>query len=99
MNILLVDGNEKEASDRYTKLGMDTQFQVYEKILKKYSSSSINITTIHPAVHNNYLPLGISLDDFEAVAWTGSLLNIYNCLLYTSPSPRDLSSSRMPSSA
>ena len=78
MNILLVDGNEKEASDRYTKLGMDTQFQVYEKVLKKYSSSTINITTIHPAVHNNYLPLGISLDDFEAVAWTGSLLNIYN---------------------
>ena len=61
MNILLVDGNEKEASDRYTKLGMDTQFQVYEKILKKYSSSTINITTIHPAVHNDYLPLGISL--------------------------------------
>ena len=24
---------------------------------------------------------------------------IYNCLLYTSPSPRDLSTSRMPSSA
>ena len=26
-------------------------------------------------------------------------LLIYNCLLYTSPSPRDLSTSRMPSSA
>ena len=25
--------------------------------------------------------------------------NIYRCLLYTSPSPRDLSTSRMPSSA
>ena len=25
--------------------------------------------------------------------------NIYGCLLYTSPSPRDLSTSRMPSSA
>ena len=25
--------------------------------------------------------------------------NIYTCLLYTSPSPRDLSTSRMPSSA
>ena len=24
---------------------------------------------------------------------------LYNCLLYTSPSPRDLSTSRMPSSA
>ncbi len=78
MNILLVDGNEKEASDRYTKLGMDTQFQVYEKILNKYSNSKINVTTIHPAIHDNYLPIGISLDDFEAVAWTGSLLNIYN---------------------
>ena len=78
MNILLVDGNEKEASDRYTKLGMDTQYQVYENILKKYSNSKINVTTIHPAIHDNYLPLGISLDNFEAVAWTGSLLNIYN---------------------
>ncbi len=78
MNILLVDGNEKEASDRYTKLGMDTQFQIYEKILKKKSNLHINTTTIHPAVHDKYLPLGISLDDFNAVAWTGSLLNIYN---------------------
>ena len=26
-------------------------------------------------------------------------VNIYTCLLYTSPSPRDLSTSRMPSSA
>jgi len=42
MNILLVDGNEKEASDRYTKLGMDTQFQVYEKILKKYYRIYLN---------------------------------------------------------
>ena len=25
--------------------------------------------------------------------------NLYGCLLYTSPSPRDLSTSRMPSSA
>ena len=30
-------------------------------------------------------------------AWSGSLLE--RCLLYTSPSPRDLSTSRMPSSA
>ena len=28
----------------------------------------------------------------------GAVLNLY-CLLYTSPSPRDLSTSRMPSSA
>ena len=47
MNILLVDGNEKEASERYTKLGMDTQFQVYEKILKKYSKSNVNDAKIN----------------------------------------------------
>ena len=78
MNLLLVDGNEKEASDRYTRNGMDTQFEVYEKILKKNSNTNINISTIHPAVHDEYLPIGTNLDDFEAIAWTGSLLNIYN---------------------
>ena len=44
MNILLVDGNEKKASDRYKRLGMETQYEVYEKVLKKNSKSDINIT-------------------------------------------------------
>ena len=39
----------------------------------------------------------------EDIAETGATLNenawIKTCLLYTSPSPRDLSTSRMPSSA
>ena len=35
--------------------------------------------------------------DFSSVLWLEGLLN--SCLLYTSPSPRDLSTSRMPSSA
>ena len=30
---------------------------------------------------------------------TGDEESVYSCLLYTSPSPRDLSTSRMPSSA
>ncbi len=78
MNLLLVDGNEKEASDRYVKMGMDTQFEVYKKILNKISKNNINFTIIHPAIMDEYLPVGISLDDFDSVAWTGSLLNIYN---------------------
>ena len=41
MNLLLVDGNEKEASDRYIKMGMDTQFDVYKKILKKKKDKRI----------------------------------------------------------
>ena len=33
MKVLIVDGNEKSASDRYTELGMLTQYEVYKKVL------------------------------------------------------------------
>jgi len=78
MNILIVDGNEKEASSRYTDMGMDTQYEVYKKVLNSLSLENLNIQIIHPANSNNFLPDGISLDDFDGVAWTGSLLNIYD---------------------
>ena len=42
MNILIVDGNEKEASDRYTEMGMDTQFENYKKILATLSKDILN---------------------------------------------------------
>ena len=77
MNILIVDGNEKEPSDNYVKLGMDTQYDVYSKILQKLTNDSLNITVVHPAINSDFIPQGVSLDDFEGVAWTGSLLNIY----------------------
>ena len=51
-------------------------------------------------------------DDANAITWnpaglpglrrtefTSTYANLYNCLLYTSPSPRDATLSRMPSSA
>ena len=78
MNILIVDGNEKKPSDNYKQLGMDTQYDVYSKILQKLANNSLNITVIHPAINSDFIPLGLSLDDFEGVAWTGSVLNIYD---------------------
>ena len=51
MNILIVDGNEKKASDKYVELGMDTQYEVYSKILNKISKNSLNISIIHPATN------------------------------------------------
>jgi len=78
MNILIVDGNEKEASDHYIKLGMDTQYDVYSKVINKISNYEFNVSVIHPAITNDYLPLGTSLNDFDGIAWTGSLLNIYD---------------------
>ena len=78
MNILLVDGNEKEASDKYINAGMKTQYEVYETILKKNTKKKINVITIHPAINNEYLPKGLNLDDLNGIVWTGSALNIYN---------------------
>ena len=44
---------------------------------------------------------GIELGEIEGRLYTAMSLTSYllSCLLYTSPSPRDLSTSRMPSSA
>ena len=43
---------------------------------------------------------GGSATTIEAIGGSGSFADLFtSCLLYTSPSPRDLSTSRMPSSA
>ena len=59
----------------------------------------------HPA-YDDYPVVGVDWKQAKAFAyWRTSLWNKYKdasvntCLLYTSPSPRDLSTSRMPSSA
>jgi len=79
MNILIIDGNEKKASENYSILGMDTQYEVYSKVIRKlFNDKNLNISIIHPAIESNFIPKGLSLDDFEGIAWTGSVLNIYD---------------------
>ena len=78
MNLLIVDGNEKSASEKYIKMGMPTQFEVYDKVLRSLIKENCNITTLHPACTDNYLPHGVNIEDFEGIVWTGSLLNIYD---------------------
>ena len=78
MNILIIDGNEKNASNRYVEMGMPTQFKIYENVLRNLLKNEFTITIIHPAISNNYLPQGVNLDDFQGIVWTGSLLNIYD---------------------
>ena len=43
--------------------------------------------------------LTLVLGQIERNFGKGSIMRLGDCLLYTSPSPRDVSSSRMPSSA
>ena len=78
MNILIVDGNEKKASDKYIEFGMPTQYEVYRDVLKSLLKTKLNISIIHPAFIKDYMPKGLCLDDFHGIVWTGSLLNIYD---------------------
>ena len=48
MKVLIVDGNEKSASDRYTELGMLTQYEVYKKVLENIADIELDIIVIHP---------------------------------------------------
>ena len=52
-------------------------------------------------LHKKYLSMKMQeiIDEYSATGVTEYPLGGYICLLYTSPSPRDLSTSRMPSSA
>ena len=52
---------------------------------------------IYQVVDNVYVAIGYGLAN--SILIVGDTGNIIICLLYTSPSPRDLSTSRMPSSA
>ena len=45
------------------------------------------------------VPVSVAVDDLPATVRQGSVVDIWVCLLYTSPSPRDGLLSRMPSSA
>ena len=61
------------------------------------------VKTLHPKIHAGILARG-KIDE-EQLSGIGAdkidlvVVNLYPCLLYTSPSPRDATLSRMPSSA
>ena len=78
INILIVDGNDKDSSEEYIKLGMNTLFEEYKNILTNLSPIKLNIKIIHPAWNKNFFEKGISIDDFHGIVWTGSVLNIYD---------------------
>ena len=70
-----------------------------------YTPSRDEPATRDPVNPNNNNPV----EDYEQITnfhymsngqvVTGGSANVYDCLLYTSPSPRDRTRSRMPSSA
>ena len=78
--------------DRFNNLEVffNLGYNVNKNFLSKFSDEVIKVD-------------GLKMLITQAVAsfniWTDSEINIEDCLLYTSPSPRDSCASRMPSSA
>ena len=52
MKVLIVDGNEKSASDRYTELGMLTQYEVYKKVLENIADIELEIIHVNSEFPN-----------------------------------------------
>ena len=69
--------------------------EIIEKSLSKFSLSK-NEKFIQEVLWRTYWKGWLEL---RPNVWTDYLIELNNCLLYTSPSPRDRQKSRMPSSA
>ena len=70
-----------------------TAFAQYDDV---YFDPSTDTETKYETSYDDYDEDDSQDDDFDASSYDD---DDYDCLLYTSPSPRDLSTSRMPSSA
>ena len=76
-----------------TNFNRETVFQLGQVELYEYSERQPEIEVTLEKIIDGTKPLWFMLTDPAYTDLVG------NCLLYTSPSPRDLSTSRMPSSA
>ena len=77
------------------KLVFPTYEEMHEKAVKLghlIKSKNINFDKMVVVSRGGFVPAAV-------VAYTLGIQDVDICLLYTSPSPRDLSTSRMPSSA
>ena len=78
---------------------IDFQAISYYSAPKRDEDRPKSLDEVDPKLIETYNKLGIPLEEQKALAGVAVDAVFDSCLLYTSPSPRDLSTSRMPSSA
>ena len=71
---------------------------IFGKFSEEFLDLPVEVLSTVMKSHQRYVPLLLKNKSFSKLDLS-SEKNISTCLLYTSPSPRDLSTSRMPSSA
>ena len=78
LKILMVDGYDYDGWKSLNDANCIDAFEHYSNTLKSISKTPLDIITIHPGKKIDFLPSGISLNDFDGIIWTGSSLNIYD---------------------
>ena len=96
-NDIIIDPfNEKQVNPNSYNLKLHNELVVYDSDILDMKKDNTGTKMIIPEegllLESNKLYLGRTVEYTETH-------NLIPCLLYTSPSPRDLSTSRMPSSA
>ena len=78
LKILIVDGYDYNGWKSLKDANCIDAFEHYSNTLRSISQKPLEIIIIHPGKKEQYLPVGISLGDFDGIVWTGSSLNIYD---------------------
>jgi len=73
--ILIVNGNTAEGNAKIVSLGGEPYGKNYTQALQ-FFEPDLDITVLN-AADGESLPSGVTLDDFDGIAWTGSLLSAY----------------------
>ena len=84
-------------SDLFSSVNINSSFQRSARIDNKISSEFLDHFVFHDTSKKVLNQISSSLLNSNQSGFT--LTGPYGCLLYTSPSPRDATLSRMPSSA
>ena len=92
--------NRKITPSAKSKVNFITKKKLREDEINFQKLRSYRLDRVKKELEKNNLEACILFDPVNIrYALDTVNMSVYNCLLYTSPSPRDLSTSRMPSSA
>ena len=90
IKLLIVEGNLQEENQNFKNAGIQTHTESLKDSLA-YITKDLDIDVVNPSADPKIFENIGNLEKYDGTVW--------GCLLYTSPSPRDESTSRMPSSA
>ena len=105
-NIYVFPGGRVDYADRFGPVGRDYQGDTLDLLMQQMRGRTtalraqmMGLAAIRETFEEVDLKIGIETDTVHKTTNPSWAAFSKDCLLYTSPSPRDLSTSRMPSSA